>query len=190
MSSPIAHLSSLPLNRMSLTAWAMGISTWCFLANCTTLFTVLMPSTSPVIFAIARSADNPDDASEIRHAMMSHHYQRVTEILEEVAPGVATGFWHEMSPHAVDAAGNTQRYFNAWTTEAATRGWFPSGRFRRYQGSLGLKACSSWQEPFPSTCCSGDEFPPGMWRIPAIPGDHHQAGWPVKTNVSRSLGRK
>ena len=67
------------------------------------------------------SADNPDDASEIRHAMMSHHYQRVTEILEEVAPGVATGFWHEMSPHAVDAAGNTQRYFNAWTTEAADR---------------------------------------------------------------------
>ena len=67
------------------------------------------------------SDENPDDVKEIRHAMMSHHYQRVTEILEEVAPGVISGFWHEMSPHAEGAAGNTQRYFNAWTTEAADR---------------------------------------------------------------------
>ena len=66
--------------------------------------------------------DQPDDAEAATRALMRAHYQQITQVAEKVAPGIRTGFWHEMSPYADEPQKKgAQQYFNVWTTEAGNR---------------------------------------------------------------------
>ncbi len=65
--------------------------------------------------------NDPEDRKAANSTLMSHHYSQITQVAESIVPGIRTGFWHEMSSHAIDASCNARRYFNGWTTEAADR---------------------------------------------------------------------
>ncbi len=59
---------------------------------------------------------NPEQAREATQALMAYHYDQITEIAEQVSPGIQTGFWHEMGP---SGGSNTNSYYNAWLTADA-----------------------------------------------------------------------
>ncbi len=64
----------------------------------------------------AWDVENPEQATEATQALMAYHHHQITEIAEQVSPGIQTGFWHEMSAAGND---NTNSYYNAWLTSDA-----------------------------------------------------------------------
>ena len=68
------------------------------------------------VWNTAWDVTNPEQAREATQALMAYHYNQITEIAEQVSPGIQTGFWHEMG---ASGGGNTNSYYNAWLTADA-----------------------------------------------------------------------
>ena len=56
---------------------------------------------------------NTEDPAVIRKEVLDLHYRKISDI--NVPAGTELTWWHEMSPHAPDAAGNDNQTFWAWT---------------------------------------------------------------------------
>ena len=48
---------------------------------------------------------------------MAYHHKKITEIVDQISPGIQTGFWHDMS--AAGKENNHNDYYNVWLTSDA-----------------------------------------------------------------------